>query len=105
MNSPLLPGLLLVSLLMSVGCSGKGPEPQEPNELSNSAVAEVIARHNDEIMALEHVVAIGESLCDGEPCIRVYLTDPDSPTLNSLPTELDGIPVTTDITTTPRAGL
>ncbi len=48
-------------------------------------------------MALEYVVGIGESLCNGEPCIRVYLTQADHQTLNEIPTKLDGITVIKEI--------
>jgi hypothetical protein len=54
-------------------------------------------------MELEHVVGIGESLCNGEPCIRVYLAQADSDTLNEIPTKLDGITVIKEISGSVRA--
>ena len=54
-------------------------------------------------MALEHVVGIGESLCNGEPCIRVYLAQADHQTLNEIPAKLDGITVIKEISGSIRA--
>ena len=54
-------------------------------------------------MELEHVVGVGESLCNGEPCIRVYLTGADHQTLNEIPAKLDGITVIKEISGSIRA--
>jgi hypothetical protein len=61
------------------------------------SIANAIESYGPELMELEHVVGIGESLCNGEPCIRVYLAQADSDTLNEIPTKLDGITVIKEI--------
>lgn len=38
-------------------------------------ISAALERLSREIMQLRGVVAIGESLCDGEPCLRVYVAD------------------------------
>jgi hypothetical protein len=54
-------------------------------------------------MELKHVVGVGESHCNGEPCIRVYLAQADHETLSEIPAELDGIIVIKEISGPIRA--
>jgi len=54
-------------------------------------------------MELEHVVGVGESHCNGEPCIRVYLAKADHATLSEIPAKLDGITVIKEISGPIRA--
>jgi len=55
-------------------------------------------------MELKHVVGVGESNCNGEPCIRVYLAKADHETLSEIPAKLDGITVIKEISGPIRAG-
>ena len=71
--------------------------------MNNINITSTIESHGPGLMALEHVVAIGESLCNGEPCIRVYLAQADHQTLNEIPAKLDGITVIKEISGSIRA--
>jgi hypothetical protein len=61
------------------------------------SIAKAIEIHGPELMELNIVVGIGESLCNGQPCIRVYLAQADHQTLKEIPAELDGIIVIKEI--------
>ena len=65
--------------------------------MTQTSIAMAIENHGPELMELKNVVGIGESLCNGEPCIRVYLAEADFQTLNEIPAELDGITVIKEI--------
>ena len=65
--------------------------------MNNKSIAHAIEVHGPELMELEHVVAVGESVCNGQPCIRVYLAEANYLTLNEIPAELDGITVIKEI--------
>jgi hypothetical protein len=56
-------------------------------------ISRIIALHQDAIMALDDVVAIGAGMCEGEPCIRVLLAKDNPDTLAKLPEQLEGIQV------------
>ena len=38
------------------------------------AIASAIREHSDVLMSLPGVEGLGQALCDGEPCIRVFVT-------------------------------
>ncbi len=71
--------------------------------MNNTNITSAIESHGPGLMELEHVVGVGESLCNGEPCIRVYLTGADHQTLNEIPAKLDGITVIKEISGSIRA--
>ena len=60
-------------------------------------VTRLIALHQDDIMALPDVVAIGAAVRDSEPCIRVLLAKDNPDTLAKLPTEIEGVRVVAEI--------
>ena len=65
--------------------------------MNQASIATAIESYGPELMELKHVVGVGESHCNGEPCIRVYLEQVDYDTLNEIPAELDGITVIKEI--------
>ena len=71
--------------------------------MNGNSIATAIEVHGPELMELNNVVGIGESLCNGQPCIRVYLAQADHQTLKAIPAELDGITVIKEISGSIRA--
>jgi hypothetical protein len=71
--------------------------------MNENSIATAIEIHGPELMELNNVVGIGESLCNGQPCIRVYLAQADHQTLKEIPAELDGITVIKEISGPLRA--
>ncbi len=65
--------------------------------MNQENIASAIESYGPELMELKHVVGVGESLCNGEPCIRVYLAQVDHDTLNEIPAQLNGITVIKEI--------
>jgi hypothetical protein len=61
-------------------------------------IEQALAAHGDSLMALPGVVGTAIGLCDGEPCIRVFLADGHAAARTSIPTELDGYPVRPEVT-------
>ncbi len=56
------------------------------------------ATHSDSLMALPSVVGTAVGLCDGAPCIRVYLADSSAAVRRRIPTQLEGYPVSAEVT-------
>lgn len=66
--------------------------------LGSTSIGEVKDRHEMELLSIPGVVGVGISSRDGEPVIVVYL-ESDSPALQaSIPTELEGFQVVSEVT-------
>jgi hypothetical protein len=96
------PALLL---LLTAACSGESATPSEPAAANPPMITQVLREHTDELMAIDDVVAVGESLCDGQPCIRVYLRQENAASRLQIPVEIEGIPVFVEVSGQPKAGL
>ena len=72
--------------------------------MNRTSIATAIESYGPGLMELKHVVGVGESNCNGEPCIRVYLAKADHETLSEIPAKLDGITVIKEISGPIRAG-
>jgi hypothetical protein len=59
-------------------------------------IEDVLRRHTPELMRIEGVQGVGEAICDGAPCIRVYVLDAAAEV--RVPTQVDGVRVSAVIT-------
>lgn len=94
-----------LAFLIALGAAGCRSRPAgEPMPTPSRPLAEVLADHTPELLALPGVVGTAESRTrDGRPCILVLLAT-DSPELRAkLPRELEGWPVVAEITGEIRA--
>lgn len=85
-----------------VACSGSRREAGQGRG-SDAAVAsrsidQVLAAHTDSLMALPGVVGTAIGLCDGERCIKVFLSDSNSDTRARIPPRLEGYRVVAEVT-------
>lgn len=79
-------GLLLAALLML--------SPKE----KPLVIKQVKEQYESELMAIDGVVGVGISECEGQPCIEVYLAN-ESPSLKQqMPAQLNGFKVKTEVT-------
>lgn len=80
------------------GCSNKTPtDPREPT-MPTQSIEEVLRAHTDSLMAVAGVVGVGQALCDGAPCIRIYAAKMTSAIEENVPDTLDGYPVDVEVT-------
>jgi len=57
------------------------------------AIEEVLKEHTQELMGLPGVVGTGQGLCDGQPCIKVFVVK-ETPELDQkIPRTFEGYPV------------
>ena len=54
---------------------------------------DVLTTHTDSLMAIEGVTGLGQALCDGNPCLRVYVVARTPELETRLPDTLGGYPV------------
>ncbi|MGH7476747.1 MAG: hypothetical protein ACRELD_10685 [Longimicrobiales bacterium] len=63
-------------------------------------IEQVLEEHTPRLMRIAGVVGVGQALCAGAPCIRVYIVDQASAA--QLPKTLDGYAVSPVVTGTIR---
>lgn len=66
--------------------------------MPSRSIEQVLALHTDSLMSLPSVVGTAIGVCDGEPCIRVFVTDSMVASRRMIPTHLDGYLVRIDVT-------
>jgi hypothetical protein len=66
----------VVLLFLVAGCGiNRGDAPEE-SQMNRISIQEVQEAHTPEWMQLPGVVGTGIGLCEGEPCIRIFLSRP-----------------------------
>lgn len=87
--------LFLAGVLAS--CAGRSGREETPS-VPSKTIQEVLAAHTDSLLALPGVVGTAIGLCDGAPCIRVFLADSSDAVRRTIPAQLDGYTVKVDVT-------
>ena len=65
----------------------------EENKVSEKKIEEVLKEHTDDLMAIPGVVGTGQGLCNGKPCIKVFVVKKTPELENKIPEKLEGYPV------------
>jgi hypothetical protein len=71
---------------------------REANPVSIRPLEEVLRAHTDHLMAVPGVVGIAEGLCEGRPCIKVFVARTTPHLLKAIPASLEGYPVAVEET-------
>src|SRR5438309_9832039 len=87
--------LLVARVLASCTARHDG---EETRAVTSKTIEAVLAAHTDSLMALPGVVGTAIGLCDGVPCIRVFLADASAPGRRRIPAQLDGYAVKVEVT-------
>ena len=64
--------------------------------MPEKTINSVLAENSDRLMAVPGVVAVAQSECDGEPCIKVYVTESTPELLERIPDRIEGFIVTVE---------
>jgi len=70
---------------------------KDPLMVSSDELGMIISNQGELIMRLDDVVGIGEGLCDGTPCIRVFLARDNAASIARIKELLAGVPFETDV--------
>jgi hypothetical protein len=65
--------------------------------VSSKDLGEIITHQGDLIMQLEDVVGIGEGLCDGDACIRVFLARDNADSIARIKELLGSVPFSAEV--------
>ena len=93
---PAILGLLLLLWFAAtmVSCSrGQAVNGQEGQPMPNKSLEEVLQEHTGRLMTLSGVVGTAQGLCDGKPCIRVFVVKRSDELISQIPPEIEGYPV------------
>jgi hypothetical protein len=74
--------------------------PPDEHAVTEQEVEAVLARRTAELMRIEGVQGTGLALCNGSPCIRVYVLDENA--RRRVPDHMDGVTVSVVVTGTIR---
>src|SRR5207302_1987617 len=87
--------LLVARVLASCTARHDG---EDTRAVTSKTIEAVLAAHTDSLMALPGVVGTAIGLCDGVPCIRVFLADSSAAARGRIPAQLDGYSVKVEVT-------
>ena len=93
-------GRTVVTLLVAgalASCAGRSNR-EEKEAMVSKTIEQVLAAHTDSLMALPGVVGTAIGLCDGAPCIRVFLADSNATARREIPARLEGYSVRVEVT-------
>lgn len=71
--------------------------------MSAMKIEVVLKKYTDNLMSISGVVGTGQGLCDGEPCIKVFLIKKTRELEEKIPKELEGYKVKIEETGKVRA--
>jgi hypothetical protein len=85
----------LIAFLTVPAALGDQQETAPPIQSSvpDKTINTVLAENTDTLMALPGVVAVAQGECDGEPCIKVYVTKRTRDLLERIPDSIEGFSV------------
>jgi hypothetical protein len=106
-----LAGWCLIAIMLTACANGEdqaanqGSSSQGPQDtnVAKPDITAIISANSAAILGLEDVVAIGQARCNDQPCIRVLLASDNTDTRAKLPAEIDGVPVSVEVSGSFRA--
>jgi hypothetical protein len=84
-------GIVVSAGEMVEGCGGE-------KHMSSNAIEQALRQHTDELMSLSGVVGTGQSLCNGIPCIKVFVVNKAPALEQKIHKILEGYPVAIQVT-------
>jgi hypothetical protein len=79
----------LASTLADINIAGyRGKDP-----MAAETIKEALKKHTKDLMSMPGVVGTGQGLCEGKPCIKVFVIKKTPDLDQKIPKTLDGYPV------------
>jgi len=91
------PLLLVAALTACLGSRGGAGQGGGSAAVAARSIDEVLAAHNDSLLALPGVVGTAIGLCDGARCIKVLVADSSAATKAKIPLRLEGYRVVVEL--------
>ncbi len=71
--------------------------------MQQKPIEQALTDHTDSLMALPGVVGTAQGLCNGQPCIKIFVVKKTPELLTRIPAEIDGYAVAVEETGEIRA--
>jgi hypothetical protein len=84
--------LFLIAIILVTGASNQTND-QRRNSMPMKTIPQVLAEHAQELMSIPGVVGLAQGLCDGRPCIKVFIKEKTPEVNQKVPSILEGYPV------------
>jgi hypothetical protein len=90
----LFTGLLLMAAgVTSTWPASKADAPRGEAVMAPESIEAVLSKHGRDLLAVPGVVGVAQGLCEGRPCIAVYVIEKTPELTQKIPTALEGYPV------------
>lgn len=90
---------IFAALTITIGCTQDAAKKEQKEiAMPKKNIEAVLKEHTDELMAMPGVVGTAQSLCDGQPCIKIYVSEMTEELQQTLPKTLEGYPVDVEVT-------
>ena len=87
-------GIGMILICSMVTCANEsGKNRGEGTQVSRKTIEEVLKAHTSELMSIPGVMGTGQSLCKGQPCIKVFVSRKTEELEEKIPKTLEGYPV------------
>lgn len=70
-----------------------GKDRGEGTQVPKKTIEEVLKEHTNKLMSIPGVVGTGQSLCNGQPCIKAFVSKKTVQLEEKIPKTLEGYPV------------
>jgi hypothetical protein len=75
-------------------CAEKNQKDRgEESQVPTKTIEEVLKEHTSKLMSIPGVVGTAQSLCEGQPCIKVFVSKKTEKLEQKIPKILEGYPV------------
>ncbi len=89
---------LMVTATFVITCAAGVADHQGENTMVKRGIEKVLKEHTTELMSIPGVVGTAQGLCDGKPCIKVYVVKKTPELDKKIPKNIGGFPVSIEET-------
>ncbi len=86
-------GMILICCSIVSYASETGDNGEKDKHIVQNPIEEVLKRHSNRLMSIPGVLGTAQSLCEGQPCIKVYVIKKTPELEQKIPSILGGYPV------------
>lgn len=86
-------GVIILAVSIVTCANRTVNDRQGEKEMSAKTIEEVLKEHTDDLMSIPGVVGTAQGLCNGKPCIKVFVVKKTPELEQKIPAVLEGHPV------------
>jgi hypothetical protein len=94
---------IIIGINTMTSAGNRGGQLRGENIMTGKTIKEVLEEHSGDLMSIDGVVGTGQGLCQGKPCIMVFVVKKTPEIKEKIPKILQGYPVMIEETGRVRA--